>query len=645
MFFRILLWLLLLTPAAWGQSSGGFATGQVLTAAELNAALALKSDYPLSAAILGNPNIWTAPQTFNAGINIAASGLNQALSIATQPAGAANSSQNCGGTALVGYYALNCINATAWNVNAGANLVSNFSVLTEVRGAAAQAGNAMYGFSSNIQFFLDAGVTSRSSYTALGGIADLQASPIATNFYMSGMNCNVGTAGGITWPTGAQMVCFEADNSTTTAGLAGRALFKAVLADAGSSNLQGSSFDALIYAQTVPGSAAFGLKNFVFVDGSFGKVIATNGCLWCLGGALTAATAIDVSPWNFTTAFKSNNFLVDGSGNGLFGLNSSPVAGAVLQVRVASNANLVASNNAGVLNLSAISNDGLTAEPLNISSSLVTFNGGSVAITPPVASATRGLLITQSGPVSGVITGNILYNVINITSDNSSPTGGVTTGLYTTLTTGGMNASGQKSAGRFNLVHNAASALGDDRIALSAQVTTSAIDMGTGGVYGFNAQAVALSGATGIGGMAGAEFDVRIDPGATALDRFGIGIVSTGAVVGSSLDSAIQIGSAVAGGSFVNALLLTSNVNGGGTLGALASTGCVICTDGVAQTLATVIGLPNWTISGNIFNFANFKVTGAGAITAIGLPSSAGAGGLYVCVDTSGVFYKKAACP
>jgi phosphoribosylformylglycinamidine (FGAM) synthase-like amidotransferase family enzyme len=34
-----------------------------------------------------------------------------------------------------------------------------------------------------------------------------------------------------------------------------------------------------------------------------------------------------------------------------------------------------------------------------------------------------------------------------------------------------------------------------------------------------------------------------------------------------------------------------------------------------------------------------------GAITVAGLPTSAGAGGLNVCVDTSGVFYKKATCP
>jgi hypothetical protein len=44
-------------------------------------------------------------------------------------------------------------------------------------------------------------------------------------------------------------------------------------------------------------------------------------------------------------------------------------------------------------------------------------------------------------------------------------------------------------------------------------------------------------------------------------------------------------------------------------------------------------------------NRASGAVTLANALTVQGLPTSAGAGGLYVCVDASGVFYKKAVCP
>ncbi len=41
----------------------------------------------------------------------------------------------------------------------------------------------------------------------------------------------------------------------------------------------------------------------------------------------------------------------------------------------------------------------------------------------------------------------------------------------------------------------------------------------------------------------------------------------------------------------------------------------------------------------------NGDVTSTGTITATSIPTSAGSGGLYICVDTSGVFYKKSSCP
>ena len=40
-----------------------------------------------------------------------------------------------------------------------------------------------------------------------------------------------------------------------------------------------------------------------------------------------------------------------------------------------------------------------------------------------------------------------------------------------------------------------------------------------------------------------------------------------------------------------------------------------------------------------------FAISDSGGVTAPGLPTSAGGGGLYVCVDSTGVLYKKASCP
>ena len=56
------------------------------------------------------------------------------------------------------------------------------------------------------------------------------------------------------------------------------------------------------------------------------------------------------------------------------------------------------------------------------------------------------------------------------------------------------------------------------------------------------------------------------------------------------------------------------------------------------------INLNGATFSGAAYLSPGFAVSGTGAIAAT-LPTSAGGGGLAVCVDTSGIFYRKATCP
>ncbi len=68
---RILMFLLLLSNFAYGQSNGGFVPGQTLGAAQLNEAFSRKCDYPCAAsAILGISNTWTALQSFNVGATV-----------------------------------------------------------------------------------------------------------------------------------------------------------------------------------------------------------------------------------------------------------------------------------------------------------------------------------------------------------------------------------------------------------------------------------------------------------------------------------------------------------------------------------------------------------------------------------------------
>jgi len=78
---------------------------------------------------------------------------------------------------------------------------------------------------------------------------------------------------------------------------------------------------------------------------------------------------------------------------------------------------------------------------------------------------------------------------------------------------------------------------------------------------------------------------------------------------------------------------------------ALSPAGTVLGSTAATPTLAAQgIDLQNFTISGNAFRSTGFAVSGTGALTA-SLPTSAGGGGLAVCVDTAGAMYKKATCP
>lgn len=344
---------------------------------------AATSGPPTAFPIFSTADTWSALQTFTAGIasNPTAASLTQALNIASQPAGTTSSTQNCGGTVFSTWSALNCITATNWNVNAGTNQLMNVAINTEINGSSAQAGGTMFGLLSNVEYLNDAKVADRNSYSAFAGIVNIQASPGGNDFGIFGINCNVGSAS-ITWPSNSQMICFEADNTTASSGLAGRAMMKFVNHDAGSSNLQGSSFDALIYAVTSVASSSFGFKNFVLLDGTNGKIIGTNGCIICTAGTPTITTGIDWSGWTFSgNQVKGPGFLVDGSGNTQIGFNSGSAV-APLTVRVATNANLVVINNSG-LALEALNNASNAVVPLSIQASLTSFAQGGVALPSP----------------------------------------------------------------------------------------------------------------------------------------------------------------------------------------------------------------------------------------------------------------------
>src|SRR5271166_1854997 len=240
-----------------------------------------------------------------------------------------------------------------------------------------------------------------------------------------------------------------------------------------------------------------------------------------------------------------------------------------------------------------------------------TLNGGPLTINTPTGSSTQGFNITQIGPSTGSQAGFLAYNEITI-SDGANVTGDSRTwGILLQYVLNSTNSQGNKIGFGIQYTVNAAQSGAGDRIAF-APVNIIQSTLTGGGVYGANPGAVALSGATGLGEIAALECDTRMDSGASASYRFGCASVSTGTVQGSTLDAAYEIG-AIVSGPWKTGIIL-DNIHGGAPIG---TTGCVICTDGSANTITTGFDLSSYTISGNFLKGpGSFQVTGAGALTA-----------------------------
>lgn len=265
--------------------------------------------------------------------------------------------------------------------------------------------------------------------------------------------------------------------------------------------------------------------------------------------------------------------------------------------------------------------------------------GGPLTINPTAATLTQGLVINQSGPTSGSQAGtstncagqgqqSFAYNSICITSEQANITGGnpsYTIGAAIAMVTGGANSQGQKNALGVQILHNSASAPSTtrDHVAVQAFAVGSAGDGGTntgagsaGTLFGAGFAAHALSGATNLTAVVGAEFDTQIESGATAKWRFGVSSVGGGSVRGAAIDAAYEIGATSASAAFLGGLVFSS-IHGGPPV---ATTGTLIGTDGTSATVANGIDFSAYTISGNFLRgpSGNFTVSGAGAITAAG---------------------------
>lgn len=240
-----------------------------------------------------------------------------------------------------------------------------------------------------------------------------------------------------------------------------------------------------------------------------------------------------------------------------------------------------------------------------------TFNPAStnaVVINPAAGTSSQAIVITQSGP-TGVV-GSFNYNTVGITNgpDVTAPGGGVA-GWFLNMNNTNASSQGFVWGQRIDVTQSASTTQNGDFIAMISRCIYTGTNSGSGGCYGANPQGILLSGGS-VPEVAGDECDARIDSGATATWQFGCSAVKTGTQSGGTLDAAFEI--AAVSKPWINGIIL----NSGHGSAAIDTTGSIINSDGVAQTITNGINLPNWTITGNIFNFANYTVSGAGAVAA-----------------------------
>jgi hypothetical protein len=348
---RVVLWLLLLTVAAHAQCAGGIsgcptaATVAVTDYTVLAQPLTTSpTGFATRKATLGQ--IASLVGTFASGITITTpSGLGPAITITQTTTGSVTGLGNgvnnpdCGG--YVGP-AINCIIAN-WDVAANGS-VYQYLYLTKINGPHATNGPG-YGtavLAGAVDFYQDA-AQGNSAYVPLTGITRILADPKA-QFYATALNTNLTDVPGFVYKPGTQVVGVEFDNTTMSPGMGGRAVIKIVVADQSTPpppapllNVQGSTFDALIYMGTPPNYTQFGYKNGLLFDGTWGRILATNGCIICttvtagqVGVPIVVDSFLRFDGWSATSwIMNAGPFTVDGTGKMTLSLNTAPVPGTL----------------------------------------------------------------------------------------------------------------------------------------------------------------------------------------------------------------------------------------------------------------------------------------------------------------------------
>lgn len=275
----------------------------------------------------------------------------------------------------------------------------------------------------------------------------------------------------------------------------------------------------------------------------------------------------------------------------------------------------------------ALQNSGIIVDDSNNVTGVVDLTStGTISIAPTALSSEQAFTTSQSGPTASPVTGPFIYNQIAINHRSTVDTDTRAMGLYMQFNTGGAAQTGGAFGAFFNVNNDQNATSNGDYIAVVGQTTADAVNSGTGEHYGANFVATATASAT-TPAIHGIEIDARIDTGATVTQRSGLRIVNEGTEPASTAtrDGAIWITGTTGngGGAFRNGILYTTEMGAAG----IHPTGNLISDGGNAQTINNFISAANTTVTTNIFDFPNFVVTGAGAITGASLTAATHSGG------------------
>ncbi len=251
--------------------------------------------------------------------------------------------------------------------------------------------------------------------------------------------------------------------------------------------------------------------------------------------------------------------------------------------------------------------------------------GGTIAINPTANSYVQGFNITQSSPTSGSQAGPFSYNLIAI-NDQSDITGSAgtiqTSGFRVDMTVGGANLGGQpKIAGYFNMIESIPGVSSPaDKIGVVGGALIQIAEASTGaGAYGGNFFAGVQSSGS-IARLVGAECDIQIASGSSATNRYCYSAVNVGVAQGSTLDSVIFVANIGGTAGAFKSLVTFSNAFG---FAPMATTANLFSSD-TTFTINDVFHFANAQINGNILNFPNAILSGAGGLTLGNAANSAG---------------------